>query len=254
MFNMTNIGKKISNLRKEKNLTQVELADRLGVTYQAVSNWERGDSMPDIAKLSDLAEVFEISIDELLGHSKQTVIIQDILEDKKVAVKDLDEETIEDVLPLVKPDQVEKNVDYSGVTFDQLLSIAPFLNEEILDGIVQELIDEIKIRDIVRIAPFLATETVNQIVLSNYQKEDFNVRDIAGFMPFVDENVVDLLATQLDPKDLAPLAPFMSSEVLSEIVQTAIQEGRLKDVMALIPFTDLSFFNKSNVKNIFKKG
>ena len=53
-FNMSQIGRRISKLRKEQNLTQVELADKLGITYQAVSNWERGDTMPDISKLAEL--------------------------------------------------------------------------------------------------------------------------------------------------------------------------------------------------------
>jgi len=57
-MNMQAIGRKISALRKERDMTQVELADKLGVTYQAVSSWERGNSMPDIAKLPDLSDVF----------------------------------------------------------------------------------------------------------------------------------------------------------------------------------------------------
>lgn len=43
MFNMQKIGNQISSLRKKQNMTQMELADRLGISYQAVSNWERGD-------------------------------------------------------------------------------------------------------------------------------------------------------------------------------------------------------------------
>ncbi len=45
MFDMKKIGKKISTLRKEKNMTQMELADRMGISFQAVSNWERGGSL-----------------------------------------------------------------------------------------------------------------------------------------------------------------------------------------------------------------
>ena len=51
MFDMQKIGKKISELRKRKNITQMELADQMGISFQAVSNWERGNSMPDISKL-----------------------------------------------------------------------------------------------------------------------------------------------------------------------------------------------------------
>lgn len=45
MFDMKNIGSKISELRKRNNLTQMELADRMNISFQAVSNWERGGSL-----------------------------------------------------------------------------------------------------------------------------------------------------------------------------------------------------------------
>jgi len=53
-MNMQAIGKKIASLRKQRDMTQMDLADKLGVTYQAVSSWERGNSMPDIAKLPNM--------------------------------------------------------------------------------------------------------------------------------------------------------------------------------------------------------
>ena len=49
MFNMKQVGKKIVAMRKAKNMTQLELADKMNVSFQAVSNWERGNSMPDIS-------------------------------------------------------------------------------------------------------------------------------------------------------------------------------------------------------------
>ena len=61
------IGKFILNLRKKNNLTQKELADKLGVTYQAVSKWETGKNIPDIAILKDMAKLFDIDINQLLG-------------------------------------------------------------------------------------------------------------------------------------------------------------------------------------------
>ena len=66
------IAEQILNLRKAKGLTQAELGERVGVTFQAVSKWERGETLPDIVLLPDLAKVLETSIDNiLLGGEKQ---------------------------------------------------------------------------------------------------------------------------------------------------------------------------------------
>lgn len=61
------MGHLIAQLRKEHGLTQKQLADRLGVTDKAVSKWERGGGCPDISTLTPLAEVLEISVNELLA-------------------------------------------------------------------------------------------------------------------------------------------------------------------------------------------
>lgn len=60
-------GKRLYNLRKERDMTQEELAQRLGVTNQSVSKWELGQCYPDIALLPELAEIFKVATDELLG-------------------------------------------------------------------------------------------------------------------------------------------------------------------------------------------
>lgn len=61
------LGKKIARLRRERGITQAELAEQLHFTYQAVSNWERGVSEPDSETLVRLAAFFGVSTDELLG-------------------------------------------------------------------------------------------------------------------------------------------------------------------------------------------
>lgn len=63
----TTLGKKISELRKEKGITQEELAERLGVSPQAVSKWENDLSCPDIMLLPELAKLFDVAIDELFS-------------------------------------------------------------------------------------------------------------------------------------------------------------------------------------------
>ena len=84
MFNMTKIGKKISELRKAKNMTQNELADRLSISYQAVSNWERGQTMPDISKLSEISQILSVSIDELLGESNS--VVNSVIKGEKIVL------------------------------------------------------------------------------------------------------------------------------------------------------------------------
>ncbi len=64
-------GQLITTLRKEKGLTQKQLADALNVTDKAVSKWERGLSFPDISMLEPISELLDISITELLAGERQ---------------------------------------------------------------------------------------------------------------------------------------------------------------------------------------
>jgi len=59
------LGEKIKTLRKQKNISQEVLAQVLGVTFQAVSKWESGAAMPDVAMIPAIAHFFEVSTDEL---------------------------------------------------------------------------------------------------------------------------------------------------------------------------------------------
>ena len=63
---MFNIGEKIVNLRKENNLTQDELANKLNVSRQSISKWESGLSLPEISNLLLISEIFNCTIDSLL--------------------------------------------------------------------------------------------------------------------------------------------------------------------------------------------
>ena len=70
------VGKNIKFFREKKYITQSELADKLCVTRQAVSNWENGKTEPDIEMLNKIASVLEISIEELIyGFKRETKII-----------------------------------------------------------------------------------------------------------------------------------------------------------------------------------
>lgn len=66
-MNQQKIGIFIAQLRKENDMTQVQLADKLGVTNKAISKWENGKSLPDVQLFQPICKLFNISINELLA-------------------------------------------------------------------------------------------------------------------------------------------------------------------------------------------
>lgn len=71
MINSINVGRFIMEKRKELDLTQQQLADKLNVSFQAISKWENGTTYPNIEILRDLAIVLEVSVDEILAGSEK---------------------------------------------------------------------------------------------------------------------------------------------------------------------------------------
>ena len=65
-MDMEKIGQQICYLRKARGLTQADLGERLGVSFQAVSKWERGETLPDISLLPALSDALETTIDNIL--------------------------------------------------------------------------------------------------------------------------------------------------------------------------------------------
>ena len=65
-------GRFLKELRREKGLTQEQLAERFGVTNRSVSRWENGVNMPDLDLVIDIADYFEVSIDEFLDGERKT--------------------------------------------------------------------------------------------------------------------------------------------------------------------------------------
>ena len=87
---MVNLSEKISSLRKAHNLTQEALGEAVGVSAQAVSKWEKGDSLPDISVIPDICKTFGISADVLLGN--ESSMTAEVYIDKALeACKSMDE-------------------------------------------------------------------------------------------------------------------------------------------------------------------
>lgn len=78
------IGEKISDLRKQKKMTQDELAEKMGVSSQAVSKWETGLSIPDLPILIELSDFFHMSLDDLVKEKEEAVYLVPVEERKKI--------------------------------------------------------------------------------------------------------------------------------------------------------------------------
>ncbi|MDD4311917.1 MAG: helix-turn-helix transcriptional regulator, partial [Eubacteriales bacterium] len=164
MFDAVEIGRRISRLRKEKDMTQPALADVMGVSFQAVSNWERGASMPDIGKLPELSQALGVSVDELLGSGRGGELIRSVIDGSEESFVKSERITLTEAgeaAPLLKPKQVTRIVkaieeekeqhrsaegeadagadDSNKINLDSLIAIAPFLEEDYLDELATRL-------------------------------------------------------------------------------------------------------------------
>lgn len=124
-MNQIKIGEFIAHTRKEKNLTQVSLAEKLGITDRAVSKWERGKGMPDASIMLDLCEILGITVNELLSG-------------EKIEMKDYNQIAEKNLLEMAKKEEsqnkkmmfYEKVIGYmSSITFLVLLFTASFAVE-----------------------------------------------------------------------------------------------------------------------------
>ena len=284
MFNMEKVGRKIAELRKGHNMTQLELADKIGISFQAVSNWERGNSMPDISKLPELASLFDVTIDELLGEKSEFVesaVKGDIKE--YLEHNDISSEEILKVAPVLKPDQVD--VIYESKKMNDLQEIAfllPFLSEDMVNrlaikaaeegdshnlNILKPFVSEDVIGDIARkwiaegqsiagLAPFICEDDMCEFVNDLYQKSGLD--GLTGILPFIYEDQLKKIADDLYQKSglnsVGSILPFICEEQLEEIAKQEYVENGLRNFGVIAPFLNKDYLNTLAQKAIRKDG
>lgn len=100
------IGSFIQQLRKENNLTQEQLAEKLGVSNRSVSRWENGTTMPDIALMKCICDEFDISISELINGERQDSSPNEVNTEEKAMLKT--KQTVNIILELSKHESKQK--------------------------------------------------------------------------------------------------------------------------------------------------
>lgn len=238
MFNMTKIGKKLCTLRKEHNMTQVELADQLGISYQAVSNWERGNSMPDISKLPELAAIFGLSIDELIG--EKSVLIEAAVNNELVeciARNEISGEDLDNTLPLLKPSQVEAIVRESDLLSSQrhrvhISALLPYLDESDVQKLAFKALEEGK--SIKKYLPFMNEKDVMALADKTFEKGE----SVKAFLPFISKDHIRSLADKTLEKgeSIKAFLPFLDHGNVSIFAAKTFETGG--SFKAFLPFMD----------------
>ena len=247
MFDMGKCGRTISEARKKKNMTQMELADRMGISFQAVSNWERGVSMPDISKLLELSEVLGVTVDEILG--KPSSLIETFAADQEKVAEELPKITLEEfkeAAPLLKPTQVDEVADSFDFDFDldEIEDLLPFLGRQTCEKIFVKASAEGDMDAMEILAPFVSREVIDKELI-HLAKRDEDVEDL---MPFASREACAQIGWELYQNDgieaIEDLAPCMPKELLEKIAQAAVIEDGGEAIEALAPFLSREMLEK----------
>ncbi len=136
----TTLGKRIAALRREKALTQEELAEKLGVSPQAISKWENDQTCPDISLLPLLANLFDITVDELLtGNKENGVAVRMLSKGERKPIEDL---VLRIVIQSADNDKVRVNL---PMTLIKIVIEGGFSISQISDNEALKNIDFVKI-------------------------------------------------------------------------------------------------------------
>ncbi|HIZ72620.1 MAG TPA: helix-turn-helix domain-containing protein [Candidatus Gallimonas intestinavium] len=274
MFDTVKVGRIISQKRKEHNMTQMQLADALGISFQAVSNWERGNSMPDISKLPELAELFGCSIEELLGGGRSAGNVE-----KMTKGEDLSLGELADIAPVLPPDVLDKAaasaLSEDGDDDEAETDEEPEDFDEPDDEDAEDE-DEDNDEDDDDDAPMRARwwrgrEGADAYIARGGKKPRFfifksgktgdkkgdkrrskRIRELVCLAPFLSEErlaelVKDLQDDGFTVSELVPLAPFLSEEDLDALAQAAAADGG--ELAALAPF-----LSQETLKRLAERG
>lgn len=205
MFDTKKFGGYLSRLRKNADMTQMELADRLNLTRQAISRYEHGDSFPDVSILVLIADIFNITLDELIGSGEPTDGESMILASVAIGDENITGESIEDIA-----------------------NLAPYLKPSVLtrlsDGLSKQGID---ISSVVSLAEYLHDDSVIYM-LENAKFETISLELLEKIMPFLEpkskyaifQKIID---GEMDWHFLRPM--LLYTEGLQSQIEAAVVEG-----------------------------
>lgn len=143
MFDIKKFGKAFSNLRKNADMTQNEVADKLNLSRQAVSKYERGESFPDISVLVSVADLFNITLDQLIGYGEPTngesLILKNVAKGEDIVAENISD--VVNLAPLLKPSILEKlsrKFSEEGIDISHIVALSEYLNDETVTNLIEK--------------------------------------------------------------------------------------------------------------------
>lgn len=246
MFDTQKTGEIIAQHRRQKNMTQMELAEEMSVSFQAVSSWERGNSMPDISRLPQLCSILGISIDQLLGDNPYLPTVHQLLEPQQNNA--IPAQHLIDLEPAIKPRDLSEMIHQNreGMlfeSFDQLLQLIPFLTQEDAEALVhahRPLIASLD--DFAMIAPMLPAKLVLEIV-DQLPMENVSSTTCLLLAPFIGPERMQRLLEQSPAvfesgETVAQLAPFVARDYLHRILSQRQFSFSQEEFFLLAPFVE----------------
>ncbi len=194
MFEKKEFGVYISRLRKKRDMTQSELAEKLCVTRQAVSKYERGESFPEITVLNTMAELFGIKLDLLIEAGNPTKTEAKLLENaamnKEIPNDLINSVSISDIIhiaPLLKPsllDKIANGLNKHGIDISKIVELAEYMNDEsvikMLESATFDTLDETLLEKLI---PFLNDES-KQIIFQKILDGELDWHLLKKVLPY----------------------------------------------------------------------
>ena len=247
MFDVKMVAAKLREARIKKNMTQNNLADELGISFQAVSNWERGNSLPDISKYEDLCQILDIDLEYLLGISTDTQTVSKLLDRRKKEISvPITIKEIAPVIPLVPPNElkevVEDSIDKADITIGEFSMMAPFLDEETINKL-SENIAATNISELTSIAPFISQHHLDKM---SENITATSISELTNIAPFVSQHCLDKMSENIaatNISELTSIAPFVSQHCLDKMSEN-IAATNISELTSIAPFVSQPHLDK----------
>lgn len=201
MFDTRKFGAYIAKKRKDADMTQSELAEKVNLTRQSISKYETGECFPDISIVIQIAEVFGITLDELILSGDPTAGETKIFQNIAGTNTDVNINDVVNLAPLLKPSILKEYADRltaKNIDILHIVNLVQYLNDDnILHLLKSAAYDSLDGEMLKKMIPFL-NSTSKEVILQNIIEGEYNLSLIKTILPYIENMHLQLEAAVVD--------------------------------------------------------